>query len=422
MYALVDGNAFYVSCERVMDPKLEGRPVIVLSNNDGCAVARSNEAKALGIGMGDPYFKVKHLERSAGLIALSSNYALYGDMSARVLEVLRRYTPRVEPYSIDESFLDWSGVELGGLRDLAAASRAAVRKWTGIPTCVGIGKTKTLAKVANKLAKKALPAAEGICLLAGPELQELLAALPVGDVWGVGPATAAKVQALGVSTAEDLRRLDRRLARQVLGVLGQKIVDELNGLSCMPLEEVPPPRKSLAVTRTFGRGVEQWEGVSEALVAFTSRAGEKLRGQGLVASYVRVFLNGDRFGPTDGYFSRSAGVSLPQPSGDTGVLVAAAVSAGQQLWQPGRVCRRAGVVLDGLYPAAIAPAGLFGEGDGPRRQALMAAVDGLNRKMGAGTVGLAGAGIAGRRVWATTSAKRTPCYTTRWTDLPAVRA
>lgn len=266
--ALSDGNCFYCSCERVFEPALEGRPLIVLSSNDGNAIARTPEAKALGIKMGDPYFQIRDLCRREGVVVRSSNYALYGAMSRRVNAVYEQFAPHVQVYSIDESFIDLTGFPdpAGHVRQM----RQTVRRWTGIPTCVGLGPTKTLAKVANHTAKKNA-AFDGVCDLTDAALRAaVLSATAVEDVWGVGPASAAKLQRLGVKTAADLRDMDPRLARQVLSVVGERIVHELRGQPCLSWEEAPSGRKGCAVTRSFGQPLTSMQDVSEAVAGFAS--------------------------------------------------------------------------------------------------------------------------------------------------------
>ncbi|HQN52376.1 MAG TPA: Y-family DNA polymerase, partial [Phenylobacterium sp.] len=266
--ALSDGNCFYVSCERVFDPRLEGRPTVVLSSNDGNIIARSPEAKAIGLKMGDPYFKVRELCARERVAALSSNYVLYGDMSRRVNAVYERFAPDVVVYSIDESFLDFSG--LADPVGHARALRATVRQWTGIPTCVGLGPTKTLAKVANHLAKRT-PALEGVCDLGDPQVRAAaLDALPVGDVWGVGPAYAARLTGMGVTTAGQLRDLDPRQARAILSVVGERLMLELRAQTCLSWDEVPAGRKGCAVTRSFGQPLTNLDDLLQAVASFAS--------------------------------------------------------------------------------------------------------------------------------------------------------
>ncbi len=332
-YALSDGNSFYCSCERVFDPALARLPVVVLSNNDGCAIARTPEAKALGIGMGEPWFRIRDLCRRRGVRVYSSNYALYGDMSARVNDVYGGFAPRVEVYSIDESFLDLSDLPPARRAPLARDMRATVRAWTGIPTCVGIGPTKTLAKLANRVAK-AQPGLDGVCDLTDPGVRDgWLRRLAPGDLWGVGPANARRLEALGCRTAADVRDLDPRVARKAMTVAGERLVQELRGVACLELEEVAPTRKGCAVTRSFPRRVGDLATMEQAVAAHAARLGEKLRREGLGADHVTVFFHTsphDRDGPRR---SASKVATLPEATNDTLALVRAA---------GGRCARRGG--------------------------------------------------------------------------------
>ena len=289
--ALIDGNSFYCSCERVFDPKLARVPVIVLSNNDGCAIARTAEAKALGIRMGEPWFKIRDLCKRQGVRVFSSNYTLYGDMSARTNAVYRDFAPRVEIYSIDESFLDLSDVQPARRLELARDLRATVRAWTGIPTCIGIGPTKTLAKLANHIAKK-VPDLDGVCDLTDPVAYDhWLCRISVEEVWGIGRASLGKLEAMGVDTVADLRDLDPRPVRKAMTVVGERIIHELRGLSCLPLELMPAQRKGCAVTRSFSARVTEREVLEQAVAAHATRLGEKLRRGGLGTSHVTVFYH-----------------------------------------------------------------------------------------------------------------------------------
>ena len=297
--ALIDGNSFYCSCERVFDAKLAKRPVIVLSNNDGCAVARTSEAKALGIAMGEPYFKIRDLCRQERVAVFSSNYTLYGDMSARMNAIYRQWSPDVEVYSIDESFLDLSGFDRRDLVAYGRDLRATVLRWTGIPTCVGLGGTKTLAKLANHIAKKN-PDLAGVCDLTDEAARRRwLDRVEVGEVWGIGPASQRKLAAIGIETVAQLRDLDPRLARKMMSVVGERTVLELRGIACLALEHVPPQRKGCAVTRSFGIPVTTLTGMLEAVAAYATRAGEKLRRHRLETSHMSVFMHTSEFNSRD---------------------------------------------------------------------------------------------------------------------------
>lgn len=416
VFALSDGNSFYCSCERVFDPSLEGRPVIVLSNNDGCAVARTEESKALGIKMGDPWFEIRDWAISAGVVARSSNYTLYGDMSRRVNDIYRRFATDVEIYSIDESFLDLS--EADDPVGIARTLRATVRRWTGIPTCVGLGPTRTLAKVANHLAKKRSEFS-GVCDLTARDVQDrLLTTVEVPDVWGVGPASAARLHAIGVHNAAQLRDLHPRQARQLLTVTGERLVLELRGIVCQDLELRPPPRKGIAVTRMFGRPIDLQPEMKEAVAAYVSRAAEKLRRHGLLASNMTVFFHTGAHGQGP-HRSVSGQALLPNPTSDTLTMVSAASRVIDRLWKDGHRYAKAGVLLDDLIPPAAFSADLFASVD-PRRPALMAAIDAINRRHGRGALVTASAGFS--RTWSTKANMKSPAYTTRLAETPIVRA
>ena len=415
--ALVDGNNFYVSCERVFDPRLEGRPVVVLSNNDGCVIARSEEAKVLGLEMGDPEFKVRPLLRKHDVAVLSSNYTLYGDMSRRVVDVLRELAPRVDVYSIDESFLDLDGVDL--TTNWARRLRATVRAWTGIPVCVGVGTTKTLAKVANKLAKRE-PRLRGVLDLAThPEhVEPALGTVPVGKVWGIGPASAAKLAPLGVATALDLRRADPKRVRSALGVVGARVAYELRGVDCLPLDLAPQPRKSVVSSRSFGRPVTDVDGVNESVAYHVGIAARKLRRQGSVAGVLTVFFHTSRF--KDGrQHAPSVTVRLAVRSADTVELTGYALRAVASAYRPGFAYVKAGVMLTDICDAAAAQGGLFDDVDRGRSARLMGVMDQINDRLGDGTLRVAASGLG--RGWRTRADRRTPAYTTRWAELVEVQ-
>lgn len=417
-FALIDGNSFYCSCERVFDPSLERRPVIVLSNNDGCAVARTPEAKALGIRMGEPFFKIRDLCKREGVAVFSSNYTLYGDMSWRMNEVYRRFTPNVEIYSIDESFLDLSGFERRDIDAYARDLRSTVRQWVGIPTCVGIGPTKTLAKLANRIAK-AVPDLGGVCDLTDEDVRaHWLVRWPVEDVWGIGRASAAKLDRLGLESVADLKDMDLRLARQLMTVVGEKIVHELRGMSCMPLELVAPQQKGCAVTRMFSGRVTELSAMLEAVATHASRLGEKLRKQGLGTDYVTVFYHTSSHDTERPQRSVSTTVKLIEATNDTTILVKAAEAGARQIWRDGYLYSKCGVVTVDLVAMDRAQRPLFGGFDHDRGGRLMIAMDAANARFGRGTVTLAAAGIKKR--WETKFKMSSPHYTTRMADLPRI--
>ncbi len=420
MFALVDCNNFYASCERVFNPKIAHRPVIVLSNNDGCVIARSNEAKALGFQMGDPYFKVRDLVERHGVAVFSSNYTLYGDMSSRVMQTLEQFAPEVEIYSIDEAFLNLAGIAQERLPELAAGIRRTVRQWTGIPVSVGIGPTKTLAKAANHIAKKD-PTAAGVRLIIGEEARcEALARLSVGDVWGIGRRWARFLEGHGIPTALAFSQQPDSWIRTHLNVVALRTATELRGSPCIPLELAPPPKKGLCVSRAFGRKLTAYEPIKEALVAYVSRAAEKLRRDRLAARHMLVFLHNSPFATAEAFYAPSIGIALPYPTSDTAELIGHATAALRQIYRPGPHYSKCGVLLTELTAEGAGQADLFDTRDTARRRSLMAALDAINRRMGRDTVFYAGSGI--RRDWAAYATMKTQHFTTDWRQVMRVRA
>ncbi|GEP09782.1 Y-family DNA polymerase [Methylobacterium gnaphalii] len=425
--ALIDGNSFYCSCERVFDGKLAGVPVIVLSNNDGCAIARTPEAKALGIKMGDPYFKIRDLCRAQGVRVFSSNYTLYGDMSARINAIYRSAAPRVEVYSIDESFLDLSDVLERDRQSLARDIRATVRAWTGIPTCVGIGPTKTLAKLANHIAKSVAELG-GVCDLTDRQVYDFwLPRIHVGELWGVGRASLAKLEAMGVDSVADLRDLDPRPVRKALTVVGERMIHELRGLSCLSLEQVPAQRKGCAVTRSFSSRIEDRESLEQAVAAHATRLGEKLRREGLGTDHVTVFFHTSEHDRDSPQRSVSTVVTLPEASNDSMVLIKAALHGVARTWRPQGDppwrYSKAGVITVDLVPLAASQRALIGQLDREHGAAVMAAMDACNARFGRGAVVPARAGLERARAgWSTKFEMRTPRYTTRIDELPVALA
>lgn len=444
MFGLLDCNNFYVSCERVFQPRFEGRPVVVLSNNDGCIISRSAEAKALGLPMGAPYFQVKDLLRQHQVQVFSSNYALYGDMSRRVMWYLGQVTPGVEIYSIDEAFLDLAGLDThmtpylgGGLEAFAHTIRANVKARTGIPTCLGIAPTKTLAKLANRVAKKS-PNLGGVLYLDSAERRAwALGQVAVGDVWGIGRQYAQKLTAAGIDSAADLSKVSEAWARKMLGgVVGARLVRELQGYPCSglhPSEDGTLSRQSISCSRTFGRPLTAHADVQGAVTSFLTRAAEKLRAQGDQAYVLTVYVQKNRFDPNvPPPYSRSATLTLPGgPSADTRVLAQYAAHLLGKILEPGCTYHKAGVVLDGLEPpttgqqlglftpaASIAEAAAKVSADRPQ---LMATLDGLNARFGRGTVRLGStvptALIGGRAPWQGQAQWQSRAFTTRLEDL-----
>lgn len=420
--ALIDCNNFYVSCERVFDPSLHGIPVIVLSNNDGCAVARSNEAKALGIKMGAPVFKMRDLMERHGVRALSSNYALYGDFHRRITTVLTDFSPRLEVYSIDETFVCLKGFG-DRMEAHAAAMRDAVYLATGIPTCVGIAPSKTLAKLANFAAKKN-PIFGSVCNLMGEDVRDyVMQRIPVGEVWGVGAATQGKLAAVGIHSAAELRDIPLPLARKIGTVVLERLVAELRGQPCIDFEDVPPQRKGMAVTRSAGSPMLTFDVLAQALTAHATRAAEKLRQHGLVAGAITVFFHTNRHKPERPQHSASRTMRLSPMSNHTYDLVHAALAGAKQAWKGdpsgnGHGYTKAGVILDDLLAEHDLPQMLFP----PERKhdaRLTDAMDAINDRFGRKTLVLASEGF--KKTWATKAEMRSPRYTTRLSELPVVK-
>ena len=421
--AISDSANFYVSAERVFDPTLIGVPVIVLSNNDGCAVARSNEAKALGIKMGAPVHHLKDKIKTHGIRVLSSNYTLYGDMSRRVSEVYEDFSPRVEVYSIDECFLDF-----GGFRDHEAHAKAlvsTVAQRVGVPVRVGIGPSKTLAKCANELAKKN-PIFQDVCDLTDMSIRDyLLPRVVVSDIWGVGRAITRKLNREGIYTASDLRDMPLKQARAIGSVVLERTVAELRGEPCIEFEDVEPQRKGMAVTRSSGRPMLDFDTVMEALTAHATRAAEKLRQHGLIAGSLTAFYNTSRFRTDKPNHRASRTARLTPMSNNTFDLVGATRRCAEAAWRGPKECNqgryeyaKAGVMLDDLLPIAQRPLTLFDEGT-PRSPELMSALDAVNGRFGKKSLVLASEGFQKRAVMK--QQFRSPRYTTRITDVPVIR-
>lgn len=418
--ALIDCNNFYVSCERVFDQRLVGVPVIVLSNNDGCAVARSEEAKSLGIKMGVPLFQIRDLVKRHGIRTLSSNYSLYGDMSRRVVETIGEFSPSIENYSVDETFVDFGGFK--DYRKLAGTMRNTVKTVTGIPTCVGLAPTKTLAKLANFAAKKN-PVFGAVCDFMDDQVRTwCMERIDVSEVWGVGSKTEAKLKAVGIRTAAQLRDMPMPQARKIGTVVLERLVAELQGVRCLELEEVAPQRKGMAVTRSSGSPMTSLDAVAQAVTAHATRAAEKLRQHGLVAGQVTVFFHTSLFSQTAPRHSVSRTVHLKQMSNDTFDLVQAALLCVRKGWKGdpsgnGYAYTKAGVMLDDLIAAEKAPAMLF-EIERPRDARLMSALDAVNERWGKKTLLLGSEGF--KRDFEAKATMRSPRYTTRLSELPIV--
>lgn len=422
-FALVDVNNFYVSCERVFQPRIEGIPVVVLSNNDGCAVARSNEVKALGVKMGTPWFQLQDLARQHGILAFSSNYALYGDMSNRVTRILRDFCPELEVYSIDESFLRIETVAqlYGGAVAMGQQMRARIKQWTGLPVCVGIGPTKTLAKFANHLAKKN-PMFDGVCdlhVLTRAQRLGWMQRVEVGEVWGVGSRIKKRLGALGIDTVLDLRNASPKAMRSHFGVVMERTCNELRGISCLELEDIAPSKKQIMSSRSFGVPVETIGELRESVASYLATAAAKLRQQQSSAGAVHVFIQTNRFKAEEPQYNAGITVPLAEPTDDTPVLTHAALKGLEAIFRAGYRYKKAGVLLTLLSDKNSRQSTLFDDQAAREKSTrLMAAIDAINRAYGRDTVHLAVSGTQQR--WAMRAGNRSPNYTTRWEELPLV--
>ncbi len=421
--ALIDVNNFYVSCERVFNPKLNNKPVVVLSNNDGCAVARSNEVKALGVAMGAPWFKLKDLAKQHGIIALSSNYALYADMSNRVMSILRQFSPYQEVYSIDESFLDLTNFSHINLTNYAQTMRNRILQWTGLPVCVGVGSTKTLAKLANFCAKKR-PQYKGVCdfnAIALTDLNLILHSIDVGEIWGVGRKLAPELQAMNINTALDLKKANADRLRRQFSVVMQKTIHELNGIVCMELEDVAPPKKQILSSRSFGVPVTDYNSLAESITLYMSRATEKLRKQQSFAGSVYVYIRTSPFKPDQPFYSNGMTIPLPSPTDDTRQLVSVVLWALKQIYKPNYQYAKAGVMLGELVPLEGVQTDLFSTMQAkPKTSQLMTTMDNINRKMGKETIKLASEGF--KRPWKMKQENKSASYTSSWNEILSIKS
>ncbi|HGE6135317.1 TPA: translesion error-prone DNA polymerase V subunit UmuC [Vibrio cholerae] len=420
VFALVDCNNFYASCEKLFRPDLKDTPIVVLSNNDGCVVARSREAKSLGIKMGVPVFQIKAEIQRHGILAFSSNYALYADLSSRVMRTLEEMAPRVEVYSIDEAFLDLTGIESAiSLVEFGQQVRERIGHWIGITVCVGIAPTKTLAKLANHAAKK-YPATQGVVDLTNPDRQRrLLALVPVDDVWGVGRRLSKRLNALGITTALDLANASPRAIRDQFSVVLERTVRELNGESCIELEEIPPTKKQIVCSRSFGAKVTQFELLREAVCEYATRATEKLRKEQQQAKVMTVFIRTSPFKDNEPQYSNSASGELLIPSCDTRDFIELANHLLKRIWKDGFRYAKAGVMLSHFYDLGMFQPGLFDDvSTRSNSQQLMSVLDTINQS-GAGKVFFAGQGT--KKDWSMKREHLSPAYTTRWDQLPRVK-
>jgi len=417
-YALIDCNNFYASCEQVFDPSLLNRPVVILSNNDGCIIARSKEAKRLDIPMGSPEFKIRPLINKHDVVIRSSNYALYGDMSRRVMETLQSCTPNLEVYSIDEAFAELSPDYMNSLQAYGQFIRNRVLKWTGIPVSVGIAPTKTLAKIANETAKK-YPSLDGVLVLDQKrKTEKVLDRIPVGDVWGVGRKYAKTLQKHGIQSALELSRQPDSWIRKTMKVTGLRTAWELRGKPCLSVEQTVEPRKGILSSRSFGEPVGKAEDLKEAVTLFASRAAEKLRAQESVAGTITVTLVADKYADHNGQYKFGLSVNLPNATADTTAFSAVSKVIVDRLFDPSKTYKKAWVMLTGIVPESEIQAELFNpSGYSARQHKLMESMDAVNARFGKQTMMIAGAGVGSNQSWRMKQEYLSPRYTTRWDEL-----
>lgn len=421
MFALCDVNSFYASCETVFRPDLKGRPVVVLSNNDGCVIARSPEAKPF-VKMGEPYFKQKDMFRRHGIIAFSSNYELYADMSNRVMTTLEELSPRCEIYSIDEAFCDLTGVRnCRDLTDFGREIRETVLRRTHLTVGVGIAQTKTLAKLANHAAKQWQRQTGGVVDLSNLERQrKLMALLPVDEVWGVGRRISKKLEAMGIKTVLQLADTDIRFIRKHFNVVLERTVRELRGEPCLGLEEFAPVKQEIVCSRSFGGRITEYHEMRQAICSYASRAAEKLRGEHQYCRFISAFVKTSPFALNEPYYGNNASVKLLTPTQDSRDIITAATKCLDAIWRDGHRYQKAGVMLGDFYSQGVAQLNLFDD-NAPRKNSekLMEVLDHLNAKDGRGTLYFAGQGI--QTAWQMKREMLSPRYTTRYSDLLEVR-
>lgn len=420
MYGLLDCNNFFVSCQRVFRPDLKRRAVVVLSNNDGCVIARSNEVKALGIAMGAPYFQILDKIKRHNIEVFSSNFSLYGDMSHRVMQILEELCPRVEIYSIDEAFLDLAGME--DLNGFACSVRDKVYQWTGIPNSIGVAPTKTLAKLANHWAKKNT-SFQGVCVLDTPEkIDEALFHVNVDDIWGIGRRMGQKLYSAGIYTGADLKGVDRSWMRRHFTVVGERLLLELQGISCLPLDEASVPKKSIQVSRSFSNQITTYEDLRQMVSSYIMRACEKLRHSGQKARCLMVYIRTNKFRPNDPQYAQTGVIELPQASDDDRILIQAAHAILQRIYRSDHRYHKAGVTLADFCPRQDVQKSLFPISqvyqEEEKQTALFQAVDQINHRYGKGTVVLGACGV--NLHWRDRKQKTSKRYTTHWDQLVVV--
>ena len=418
MFALADCNNFFASCERVFRPDLQGKPVIVLSSNDGCAVARSNEAKALGIKMGDPFFKIRHIVAKHNVAVFSGNMALYGDMSQRVRWVLEEFAPSIEVYSIDEAFLDLRGMQNIDFDQYAKNISKHCWKMTSIPVSVGIAPTKTLAKIASKLCKQYPKLRGGCCMHRPQDIEKVLRKFPIEDVWGIGRRSAPRLKAMGVRTAYDYTQLSEEAVRNMSGITGVRTWKELRGTPCIEFEDGFEAKQSICVSRSFSSEIYDIKELEEQIANFASSLAEKLRKQNTVAGEICVFAYTNRFKESTPQVYDNRLIHLDPPTNDQRTIVTHAVAATRELFRKGIGYKKAGAVATRIIPIQNRIHSLFEDREAMEREKrLTSVVDAVNRTFGKSTIKFA---VQGSGKIKTSSENQSPHYTTLWSDIPKV--
>jgi DNA polymerase V len=411
LFALIDCNNFFVSCERAFNPRLIKKPVVVLSNNDGCVIARSEEAKSLDIPMACPFYKIKNLCVNEGVAVFSSNFELYGDMSNRIMRILSDLCPEMEVYSIDEAFLKLDSLYLTKVETFLKIIKERIPQWTGIPVSIGVGPTKTLAKVATEIAKKQ----GGLMILTKKNTPDILEGFPVENIWGIGRRGHAKLKSMGITKASQLREMDITFARKCFSVVGERIILELRGLSCLDLTEIQP-RKSLISSCSFGRPIVTFDEIAEAVSCHTAKAATRLRSQDSQAQCLTVQISTSRHRPYETYYKGSKTVMLANPTFDTKTLILAAKKVLESIFKPGESYRKAGIILSSLSSQKVIQNTLFPiPSPEPSIQPLLKAIDGINQKWGNHTIIYGAQGL--ERSWQTKTSHRSPRYTTCFQEL-----
>jgi DNA polymerase V len=422
VFALIDCNNFFVSCERIFRPDLEGKPVIVLSSNDGCAVARSNEAKALGIPMAAPAFKYRDIIERNNVIKFSANFELYGDVSKRIVDILTTITPRIEVYSVDESFLELANLPITDYTAWGKMVRGLIWRWVGVPVSIGIASSKALAKLASDRGKK-VDELGGVCSFVGKNAEDPayhMQQMDISDIWGIGWRLAPRFKAESIMTAWDFAQMQPRHAQQIMGIHGRQLIAELNGTSCWGLEQIGRPQKSIMSTRTFGEDTHEFNVVEAAIASFAANAAFKLRRHHQLTNKAALFVTTDKHKP--GYQRIGHEVRFEVPTADTGLLASTLVHALKEVFQPQLACHRAGVLLYDFVPASYVQTDLFGslneaEHDASNRR--MDVMDALNQRFGKRTIKFAAENLAAK--WQPKHNQRSPRYVSKWDELPEIR-